>query len=424
PDSQMPIFENIFADIGDFQSIEQDLSTFTSRMKRMQNILTQANYKSLVLVDEIGVGTDPDEGSALAVAFLEELTRRKSTTIVTTHHGALKEFAYNTPGAENGSMEFDVDTLQPAFKFRLGIPGSSYAIEIAKRLGIASHLLSRSRELIGNEKGQLERLILDLEKKVQESEKLTEQLNLEQIRLQGLTNLYSRRFATINNQEKSLKKKALEDAEEILLQANATVEKAIKEIREKQATHDAIAQAKKLIAEEKSRIAREMKKVVTEKPEKENLPRAKGQIGEEVFWKQQNAYGKIVAGLDGSGKVMIQVDNLKFKVPLKDIYAKKKPQPGSHHATSVKIHTTPKSDILPEIDLRGQSLDEAITHIDKFLDDALLAGWKQVRVIHGKGTGALRKGINDFLTKHPRVKHQKMGAWNEGDIGVTVVNLD
>jgi len=163
PDSNMPIFENIFVDIGDFQSIEQDLSTFTSHMQKVHTILENASKRSLVLVDEIGIGTDPDENASLAVAFLEELTKRNCLTIMTTHHNALKSFAYETPGVENGSMEFNIETLQPVYKFRIRVPGSSYAIEIANRLGISKSVLNRSRELLGTEKSNLEKLILELE---------------------------------------------------------------------------------------------------------------------------------------------------------------------------------------------------------------------------------------------------------------------
>ncbi|HEX9655098.1 MAG TPA: endonuclease MutS2, partial [bacterium] len=219
PDSRMPIFTQIFADIGDFQSLEQDLSTFSSHLQRIQAILENADDRTLVLIDEIGVGTDPDEGSALAVAVLEELTSRGSLTLVTTHHGKLKEFAFNTPGVENGSMEFDQETLQPVYRFRLGMPGSSYAIEIANRLGIAEKVLARARNLIGVEKGTLERLIMELEQKAQESQKTAEQLNLEKVRLEDLTKLYKERYDSIVKQEKQLKEKALAEAQEILRNA-------------------------------------------------------------------------------------------------------------------------------------------------------------------------------------------------------------
>lgn len=424
PDSQIPIFENIFADIGDFQSIEQDLSTFTSHMEKIKKILQHAGGKSLVLVDEIGVGTDPDEGSAIAVAFLEELNQRKALTIVTTHHGALKEFAYETEGVENGSMDFDVETLQPTYRFRVGVPGSSYAIEIAKRSGIAEKLLSRCRELVGVEKGKLESLIFELEKKVLESEKLTAELTIERTRLQGLANLYKERYEALKKKEKSLKEKAIEEAQAILQQTNANVEKAIREIREKQASQEAIKRAKQLIADEKTRIAKAGAELTETEPSPDRTPLKEVQVGAEVYWKKHNSHGIVRSDVDATGKVLIQVDNFKFRVPLAELQDGQERTPPPRRRASIHIETSPKSDLLPEIDLRGQTLEEAITNTDKFLDDAVLAGWNQVRIIHGKGTGVLRKGLTEFLGKHPRVKSKKMGAWHEGDIGVTVVELE
>lgn len=424
PDSQMPVFQKIFADIGDLQSIEQDLSTFTSHIKRIQNIAENADNCSLVLVDEIGVGTDPEEGAALAVAFLEQLTQRGGLTIVTTHHGALKSFAYDTPGVENGSMEFDVDTLQPAYKFRLGIPGSSYAIEIAKRLGLADNILEHSRQLLGSEKGKLEHLLLDLEKKIQEYAKLTEDLKIEKTRLQGLTKLYQEHYESIRKEENALKEKALEDSQKILKQANAAVEQAIREIREKQAEREAIHRAKQIIKQEKAKISQAFKRIATKEIEPKIMAPAQLQVGEEVFWKKQNAYGKIVSEPDSSGKALIETGNLKVRVPISELFVVEKKKQNTRPLGHVSIHTETKSNLLPELDVRGLSLDEAIMQVDKFLDDAILAGWTQVRVIHGKGTGVLRKGISEYLENHPKVKSKKFGAWNEGDIGVTIVELD
>ncbi|MFQ5602793.1 MAG: endonuclease MutS2 [bacterium] len=421
-DTQMPIFRAIFADIGDFQSIEQDLSTFSSRMKKMQDILEYADSRSLVLVDEIGVGTDPEEGSALAIAFLEELTRRGCLCIVTTHQSALKEFAFNTDRVENGSMEFETGSLQPTYKFKMGIPGSSYALEIASRLGISQKLLHRSKELIGAEKNSLERLILDLEKKMQETNKLSQELQIEKTRLQGLNNLYSDKLKKIKSQEKSLKERALSDAGEILSQANAAVEKAIKEIREKQAQKQAIASAHQIIADQKNKLQRAQKAIKEDKTELS--PAVNLAIGEEVYWKKVKAYGTIVSKVDQADKVTIQIDNLKFKVPKNELFAGGKKSRTRSQSASIKINTSLKSDVLPEIDVRGQTLDEALATTDKFLDDALLAGWKQVRIIHGKGTGVLRKGLDEYLNQHPRVKNKKMGDWNAGDLGVTVVDLE
>ncbi|MFQ5637320.1 MAG: endonuclease MutS2 [bacterium] len=426
PDSQMAVFETVFADIGDFQSIEQDLSTFTSHMQKMKTILQSAGSKSLVLVDEIGVGTDPEEGSAIAVAFLEELNRRHVISIVTTHHGALKEFAYNTGGVENGCMDFDVETLQPTYRFRVGIPGSSYAIEIAKRSGISEPVLARCRELVGAEKGKLENLIGELERHVSESEKLTEKMNVEKTRQQGLAKLYKERYEKLKRYEKSLKAKAAAEADEILQLANARIERAVKEIKEGHASQEAIKRAKKTVADEKAKIAVARAEINADEPEPDLAPLQKVDLGEHVYWRRQNSHGKVISGVDGAGKVLIEVDNFKFRVPLGELQLSTMPEEPQRQKrrTSVKIETSPKSDVLPEISLRGQSLEEAIANTDKFLDDALLAGWQTVRIIHGKGAGILRKGIADFLKSHPRVKSKKMGAWNEGDIGVTVVELD
>ncbi|MCH7674680.1 endonuclease MutS2 [candidate division KSB1 bacterium] len=424
PDSNMPIFENIFVDIGDFQSIEQDLSTFTSHLQKVHTILENATKRSLVLVDEIGIGTDPDEGASLAVAFLEELTKRNCLTIVTTHHGALKSFAYETPGVENGSMEFNIETLQPVYKFRMGVPGSSYAIEIANRLGISKSVLDRSRELLGTEKTNLEKLILELEKKAQESEKFAEKLKLEKIRLEGLSSLYKQRYESIKENENKLKEKALEESEQFLANANAALEHAIKEVREKQADRGAIAEAKQLIKTEKEKVVQAKKQLKTEGVEQDSSNRAKIEMGEQVYWNKQNVRGEIISTPDSAGTVQIQVEQFKFRVPAAELFAAKPKATPSRPKRPIKIQTSDKSETLPELDLRGQRLDDAIMQADKFLDDALLAGWSQVRIIHGKGTGALRKGIAGFLEKHGKVKSKKAAAWNEGDMGVTVVELD
>ncbi len=322
-------------------------------------------------------------------------------------------------------MDFDVQTLQPTYNFRVGIPGSSYAIEIARRLGIPEDLLARCRELLGAEKSKLEHLILDLEKKVLESEKLNEKLDLEKNRLQGLTNLYKERYEAIKSHEKALKAKASEEAQAILKEANAAVERAIKEIREHQATQDAIKRAKHSIEEQKSKMREELESFEQEEREEAEKPTLTHvEVGQDVFWEKHRSHGKVVSDADASGKVLIQVENFKFRVPVEELRESTKPAQPSKGSTSVKVETRPKSEMLPEINVIGQTLDEAITSADKFLDDALIAGWNQVRIIHGKGTGTLRKGIAEFLEQHPRVKNKKMGAWNQGDLGVTVVELD
>ncbi|MFQ5709957.1 MAG: endonuclease MutS2, partial [bacterium] len=390
PDSKLPVFEQLFVDVGDLQSIEQDLSTFSAHLGRIRTILENANDKSLVLIDEIGAGTDPDEGSALAIAILEKLTEVGSTNLVTTHLGTLKAFADSTAGVANGSMQFDLESLRPRYEFRWGIPGSSYAIEIADRLGVSRSIIARARELLGSEKGSLEQLLLDLEDKIQEHQNLVNELDLEKTKLAGLTSLYKEQYEKIKKEETALKEKAILDSQEILNRANAAVEQAIKEIREKQAEHGAIRQAKEIIRQEKTKLAEALKGTMVAREDQRSLQASDIKIGEQVFWKKQNSYGTVVSAPDASGKILLVVGNFKFRVSVVELFEGSGEKPGASSPAKVNIQVETKSDVLPEIDLRGQTLDEAVAAVDKFLDDAILAGWQQVRLIHGKGTGRLR----------------------------------
>jgi len=236
--------------------------------------------------------------------------------------------------------------------------------------------------------------------------------------------LYKQRYESIKENENKLKEKALEESEQFLANANAALEHAIKEVREKQADRSAIAEAKLLIKTEKEKVAHAKKQFKTEVTEQESSNRAKIEIGEQVYWNKQNVTGEITSAPDSAGTVQIQVEQFKFRVPAAELFAAKTKAVPSKPQRSIKIQTSDKSETLPELDLRGVRFDDAMMRADKFLDDALLAGWSQVRIIHGKGTGALRKGIAEFLEKHGKVKSMKAGAWNEGDTGVTVVELD
>lgn len=421
PDSTLPVFSKIFADIGDFQSIEQDLSTFSSHIGKIKNILQNVDKNSLVLMDEIGVGTDPDEGAALSIAFLTKLSKTGCKTMVTTHLGGLKAFAFNTPGIENGSMEFDVNTLEPTYRFKIGVPGSSYALEISKRLGIPEDVLNQAKRELGSEKQKLENLILELDKKSQVAQKLISELELEKIRLAGLSNLYRGKVDSIKKEENSRKKQALLDSQQILDQSNAIIEKAIKDIKENQANKESIQKAKEELVSRKQDVKNQLQKIATPSVgliEKEFII----EVGSKAFWNAQKKDGEILAVQDGGTKVLFQADNLKIWVSRSELSApKQKPIKATQR---VKINAPVKSDMLPQIDVRGALLEEAIFKVDKFIDDALLADWPEVRIIHGKGTGALRKGIQDFLKNHARIKSTKFAEWNQGDLGVTIAELD
>jgi len=311
PDSQIPVFDRIFVDIGDWQSIEQDLSTFTAHIGHVVEILAGATPQSLVLIDEIGSGTDPAEGAALAMAFLEKLTAIGCLTVVTTHQGALKIFAHELEGAENGSLAFDEETLQPTYRFRVGMPGSSYAFEIARRLGIDEELLRQAQEKVGKEQSQLERFILDLEKKLNRYESLVRQADIKKVELEGLIKLYRQRYEALRSEEKVLKQKALEEAREIISRANALIEHTVQDIRRRQAERESIREAKRRIQELREEVATQLAALGNTQPS------GSGDTlhpGDSVIWKRLNLRGSVLSKPDGHGRVWIEAGDMKLQV--------------------------------------------------------------------------------------------------------------
>jgi DNA mismatch repair protein MutS2 len=269
PETELKVFSNYFVDIGDEQSIENDLSSFSSHLKNLKLILENANSTSLVLVDEIGSGTDPVEGAALAASILEHLTRIKSMNIATTHHGTLKSFAFETQHIDNAAMEFDTATLKPTYKFRLGIPGSSYAIEMAERLNLLPSVVDRSRELKGTDSNRLENLITDLERKSLEFKLNLDQVNQEKKRLDNLNLIYETKITTLQKELKDIKLRALDEAKQIVINANAIIEKSIREIKETSANHKVIKRAKEEIKQESQKYSQQLEKMQNAPEEKE-----------------------------------------------------------------------------------------------------------------------------------------------------------
>ena len=410
----IPIFPQIFADIGDRQSIEQDLSTFSSHMENIKTILEKADKGSLVLLDEIGSSTDPAEGAALSDIFLRTLTKRKCITIATTHIGTLKIFAHEEPGVENGSMVFDQKTLRPTYRFQMGIPGSSYAFEIAERLGIPKEIVSEARVLVGKERGKLDRLILHLEEELQRSHSLLSEAEIKESRLSGLVKLYQKQIETIEKESRERKQKILDEAEEVLKSANALVERAVREIKESKAAPEIVRKVRKEIKTQKEKI-----KILSRKEEtRELVPLAKGDW---VVWKKHEGRGKIISDPDRTGRVLVEQNGIKLRIPIAELRLTDSTEKRKFHSgvTSYKLNR----EISDEIDIRGMTADEAIETVDKYLGDAAVAGFNQIRIIHGKGTGVLRREIGKYLKNHPLVKTQRFGNWNEGDTGVTIVEL-
>lgn len=422
PSSDVPIFTNIFAGIGDQQSIENDLSTFSSHVARLRDIVANVSSSDLVLIDEIGSATDPDEGAALAVAILEKLTKIACITIVSTHLGELKIFAHETSGVENGSMEFNRETLQPTYRFRLGIPGSSYASEIAKRWGLPDEIINRARELVGSKKTKFENLLEDLESRLQKYRSLAEEASIKQTQLDGLIKLYKNKYEEITADEKKLKKKAVEESEQLVQQANKAIEQAIKQIREEQASRTSIKVAHDLVNQQKEKIHRE-RKHIDKAPAQASHPRKsmkKIAMGDVVHWADYQLNGTIISEPDSEGRVLIQTDGMKVKVPMKDLSPASLKQ---EKTSSADIKITFEKRHSNELDIRGFRVEDALIEVDKFLDEAILSGLNEVYIIHGKGTGALKKAVHEFLDRHRRVKSKGFPQWNLGDTGMTVVEL-
>lgn len=424
PDSDFAIFSSFFADIGDEQSIEQDLSTFSSHVANLRTILQQADSASMVLIDEIGAGTDPEEGVALAMSVLEQLTTRGCRTVVTTHHGALKAFAFRTPGVANGSMEFDPETLRPTYRFRAGMPGSSYAFHIASRLGLPAQVLARAQELVGPQKNTVEDLIAELEDKLQRYRQLVAEVEAKDKELTRLIDDYRQRTAEFNRQARVLRKQAAEEAEQVLRRANAAVEQAIREIREAQASREAIRTAKRIIAEQREEVealATRAAEPVSETPAP--LKPADGTIrkGDTVLWNRYGTQGVVASEADDSGKVLVRAGSVSTWVRLDELT--KVAEASATRKGSVTYQVSSTATIGEEIDLRGLSSEEALEQLGKFLDTAALTGLHSVRVIHGKGTGTLRRNVGKYLCTHPLVKEVRLGAWNEGGSGVTIAEL-
>lgn len=416
--SQLPLFDWIFIDIGDSQSLEQDLSTFSAHVGRLADILENSTSQSLILIDEIGTGTDPAEGSALAMAFLEKLHQQKSFTVVTTHQGVLKEFAHKLDGAENASMAFDDQTLRPTYQFRVGIPGSSYAFEIAKRLGISEKIVNKAKKLVGTAHDKLEKFILELEQKLNRYQQLLSKTEIQKSELEGLTKLYRKKYAALQKEEKQLKKKAAEESKAILDRANRVIEEAVKEIR----TSKADKQQVKKVRSKVESVKKEVEEQLEEYSEPEISSSRKPKTGDQALWQDMNVTGKIISEPDAAGNVWLEAGDLKLHIPLNSLQlvtGQNKKMSVSKTQNSVR----PSNDLRTEVDLRGMTMDEAEPVLERYLDQAYLKGLEQVRIVHGKGTGALRKKVNEYLKSHPKVENTKFGAWNEGDLGVTIVTF-
>lgn len=422
--SQMCVFDAIYADIGDEQSIEQSLSTFSSHMTNIISILRRMTPKSLILLDEVGAGTDPAEGSALAIAILEHIHRIECRMVATTHYSELKAYAYERKGVINASMEFDVQSLSPTYRLLIGVPGRSNAFAIAERLGLPGAILEHARGEVKEEDLRVEHMIASLEENRLGAEQEHERAESIRREVEELRSRHQQELEKLESQRDKRLEKAEKDASAILEKARKEAEEIISELRRLAMEEGASVKEHKLIEARRRLDEAEpspRKKAATRKPAK--APRTIGP-GDEVKVDSLNQKGFVVE-LSGTKEALVQFGIMKMKVSLDDLEllsskAASAPVP-LRQATTVK--RSRDENIRRELDLRGTNLEEAIMETDRFIDEAFLGNLGQISIIHGKGTGVLRTGIQEYLRKHRHVKSYRLGNYNEGGAGVTVAEL-
>lgn len=420
--STLPVFDCILADIGDEQSIEQSLSTFSAHMVNIVGIMKTFTPQSLILFDELGAGTDPIEGAALAQSILERVTSCGCLCAATTHYAELKAYALDTPGVSNASCEFDVQTLRPTYKLTIGLPGRSNAFAIASRLGISPDIIKAAKQKIDNGTrsfegliGKLEKQRVELDRKREDAEKKLAHAEIMYAEAEKMRKEFNTRIEEEN-------RKAEQKANELLERARSSADYVFDTLQDLQRQKES-ADFKQKLEQTRENVRQKLGMVskdtrMAEKIEAEYLPPRELVVGDSVELADLGKVGEI-ASIDGeNATVAIGSAKIKTKLSKLRLIEQKKPQ------KSTATHTPRKAaNVTTEIDVRGDTCDEAIFVIDKFLDDAVLSSLNTVRVIHGKGTGALRKGLWDYFKHDPRVKEYRLGTFGEGDAGVTVLTL-
>jgi len=419
--SELAVFEQLFADIGDEQSIEQSLSTFSSHMVNIVDILQKFDHESLVLFDELGAGTDPQEGAALAISILDEVHGRGARVMATTHYPELKAYGYNRPGVANASVEFDIETLSPTYRLLIGVPGRSNAFEISSRLGLPESIIDRAKGFTGTDRHEVESMIASLEETRRQSEDDAERSHALLLESETLRKELQDKLQAYEERKEVLDKKAKEKARKIVDEAKREAEAIIAELREMRKNADQVVKEHELI-EARKRLEeatplednKVLKKAAQVKARAQNLV-----VGDEVKVLSYGQRGTLLEKVSNTEWV-VQMGILKMKISDSDLeYIKPEKEPVLRTA-GVKNRN---SHVKLELDLRGERYEDAILRTEKYIDDALLSNYGRVSIIHGVGTGALRQGIQSYLKKHKRVKSFRFGEAGEGGLGVTVVEL-
>lgn len=422
--TELPIYSGLFVDMGDDQSIENDLSTFSSRLEWMRDTMKSTDENSLVLIDEAAAGTDPEEGGALFQALIELLMQREAKILVTTHHGSLKIFAHDHPNAVNGSMEFDQDTLSPTYRFKKGVPGSSYAFEIAQRMELDERLLKKARTLLGESKNSMETLISELETKTQEAEELKTKYDSLKEQTEAARHKYDEKRSAIEKEKETIREKALREAKQIMQSANRKIEEAVEQIVQKgEKDSETIRQARGEVEKHKEEVDKQLNKLEAKKKQRKQASKEPPAEGDTVRLEDANTTGELVE-VNGN-KAVVMAGGLRLKtdyeklVKVEDASKKKKKQ-----KITVNMPDRDTSSVVKtRLEVRGMRGPEAIKEVEYYLDNALAAGLNEVEIIHGKGEGILKNLIHEYLEKRKDVQGFQLAPIEQGGAGCTIVKL-
>ncbi|MGE8206369.1 endonuclease MutS2 [Heyndrickxia sp. NPDC080065] len=417
--SEVAVFKEVFADIGDEQSIEQSLSTFSSHMVNIVEILKQVDHESLVLFDELGAGTDPQEGAALAISILDEVYQRGAKVVATTHYPELKAYGYNRDGVINASVEFNVETLSPTYKLLIGVPGRSNAFEISKRLGLPEYVIQHAKSHIGTESNQVENMIASLEKSKRDAERERFEALDYRKEAEKLHKDLQKQMIEFYEQRDKMYEKAEEKAAKVVEEAKEEADEIIRELRKMRLNNHAAIKEHELI-EARKRLNDAVPNLEKTTVKKSANKKHQFMPGDEVKVISFNQKGHLIEKIDG-GQWQVQMGIMKMKVKESDL---------EFIQSQKKVETKPLATVKGkdyhvglELDLRGERYENALLKVEKYIDDALLAGYPRVSIIHGKGTGALRQGVQDYLKHHRSVKRIRLGEAGEGGSGITVVEF-
>ena len=414
--SSIGFFTGVYADIGDEQSIEQSLSSFSAHLKNVQEILENLTRASLVLLDELGSGTDPAEGSAFAMAVIDYLKDKKCKSIITTHYSEVKAHGYNEEGIETASMEFNVETLSPTYRLLIGIPGESNALTIARRLGVSEEVINKAKSYISDDNKKIEKMISNIKDKADELDIMKRQVEFLKEAAQRDKEAFEEKLRVLEKEKNDILKEAYEKADRMMKEMQSKAAALVEKIQKEDNKKEDIKNVQKSLNMLRSALQDDKTKTVAEKPKVARKVDFK--VGERLFVNSLNQFANVLKINLSKETVQVQAGILKLEVSLDDVKVVEEKKQKVYNSFSHK-----KTAVRSEIDLRGKMVDEAVYELETYLDRAVMNSYNEVYVIHGKGTGALREGILNYLKKCPYVKEYRIGGHGEGGLGCTVVTL-